>query len=60
MLRSSAGISSADVAASAWTNSGGSGTTSFATSDATPPGMVAPYYDRLGFHGEGRSYVLDL
>jgi hypothetical protein len=26
----------------------------------TPPGMVAPYYDRLGFHGEGRSYVLDL
>jgi hypothetical protein len=26
----------------------------------TPPGMVAPYYDRLGFHGEGQSYVLDL
>ena len=26
----------------------------------TPPGMVAPYYDRLGFHREGESYALDL
>ena len=26
----------------------------------TPPGMVAPYYDRLGFRREGESYVLDL
>ncbi|OLB82576.1 MAG: hypothetical protein AUI14_00395, partial [Actinobacteria bacterium 13_2_20CM_2_71_6] len=26
----------------------------------TPPGMVAPYYDRLGFHRDGDSYVLDL
>ncbi|RKR87041.1 inner membrane protein [Micromonospora pisi] len=26
----------------------------------TPPGMVAPYYDRLGFRREGDSYVLDL
>jgi hypothetical protein len=29
----------------------------------TPPGMVAPYYDRLGSHGfrrEGESYVLNL
>ncbi|ASW55950.1 hypothetical protein [Plantactinospora sp. KBS50] len=26
----------------------------------TPPGMVAPYYDRLGFRRTGRSYVLDL
>jgi hypothetical protein len=26
----------------------------------TPPGMVAPYYDRLGFHRTGDSYVLDL
>lgn len=26
----------------------------------TPPGMVGPYYDRLGFHREGDSYVLDL
>lgn len=26
----------------------------------TPPGMVAPYYDRLGFHREGPSYVLRL
>jgi hypothetical protein len=24
----------------------------------TPPGMVAPYYDRLGFHREGDTYVL--
>lgn len=26
----------------------------------TPPGMVAPYYDRLGFRRDGDSYVLDL
>jgi hypothetical protein len=26
----------------------------------TPPGMVAPYYDRLGLRRAGRSYVLDL
>ncbi|MDQ5840290.1 MAG: YgjV family protein [Chloroflexota bacterium] len=26
----------------------------------TPAGMVAPYYDRLGFHRDGESYVLDL
>ncbi len=26
----------------------------------TPPGMVAPYYGKLGFHPEGDSYVLDL
>lgn len=26
----------------------------------TPPGMVAPYYDRLGFHREGESYALEL
>jgi hypothetical protein len=26
----------------------------------TPPGMVAPYYDRLGFHREGESYALAL
>ncbi|HEX2771446.1 MAG TPA: hypothetical protein VHN18_03325 [Micromonosporaceae bacterium] len=26
----------------------------------TPPGMVAPYYDRLGFRRAGDSYVLDL
>jgi hypothetical protein len=26
----------------------------------TPPGMVAPYYDRLGLRREGESYVLDL
>jgi hypothetical protein len=26
----------------------------------TPPGMVAPYYGRLGFRREGDSYVLDL
>jgi hypothetical protein len=26
----------------------------------TPPGMVAPYYDRLGFHREGASYALEL
>jgi hypothetical protein len=26
----------------------------------TPAGMVAPYYDRLGFRAEGPSYVLDL
>lgn len=25
----------------------------------TPPGMVAPYYDRLGFHRSGDSYVLE-
>ena len=25
-----------------------------------PPGMVAPYYDRLGLRREGESYVLDL
>ena len=26
----------------------------------TPPGMVAPYYDRLGFHPDGESYALEL
>ncbi|MEH1169689.1 hypothetical protein V6V47_30355 [Micromonospora sp. CPCC 205539] len=26
----------------------------------SPPGMVAPYYHRLGFRPEGDSYVLDL
>jgi hypothetical protein len=26
----------------------------------TPPGMLAPYYDRLGFRRDGDSYVLDL
>jgi hypothetical protein len=26
----------------------------------TPPGMVAPYYDRLGFRRAGSSYVLEL
>jgi energy-converting hydrogenase Eha subunit E len=26
----------------------------------TPPGMVAPYYARLGFRPEGESYVLDV
>ncbi|MEV4643085.1 hypothetical protein AB0J80_37675 [Actinoplanes sp. NPDC049548] len=26
----------------------------------SPPGMLAPYYDRLGFRREGESYVLDL
>ncbi|MFD0821780.1 hypothetical protein ACFQ0D_26485, partial [Micromonospora zhanjiangensis] len=26
----------------------------------SPPGMVAPYYDRLGFRREADSYVLDL
>jgi hypothetical protein len=26
----------------------------------TPPGMVGPYYDRLGFRPEGDSYVLQL
>lgn len=26
----------------------------------TPPGMVSPYYDRLGFRREGGSYVLSL
>ncbi|BCJ50666.1 hypothetical protein Asp14428_21410 [Actinoplanes sp. NBRC 14428] len=26
----------------------------------TPPGMLAPYYGRLGFRREGESYVLDL
>ncbi|HEY0699849.1 MAG TPA: hypothetical protein VGD43_18805 [Micromonospora sp.] len=26
----------------------------------TPPGMVAPYYDRLGFRREGDSFVLEL
>jgi hypothetical protein len=26
----------------------------------TPPGMVAPYYDRLGFHRKGESYALEL
>jgi hypothetical protein len=26
----------------------------------TSPTMVGPYYDRLGFHVEGRSWVLDL
>ena len=26
----------------------------------TPPGMVAPYYDRLGFRREGDAYVLTL
>lgn len=26
----------------------------------TPPGMVSPYYERLGFRRDGDSYVLDL
>ena len=26
----------------------------------TPPGMVAPYYDRLGFRREGSMYALDV
>ena len=26
----------------------------------TRPGMVGAYYDRLGFHREGESYVLDV
>ncbi|WP_370644560.1 hypothetical protein [Actinoplanes sp. L3-i22] len=26
----------------------------------TPPGMRAPYYDRLGFRREGESYVMEL
>lgn len=26
----------------------------------TPPNMVSPYYDRLGFRREGASYVLEL
>ncbi|MFI7541680.1 hypothetical protein [Actinoplanes sp. NPDC049599] len=26
----------------------------------TPPGMLSPYYDKLGFRREGESYVLDL
>lgn len=26
----------------------------------SPPGMIAPYYHRLGFRREGHSYVLDL
>lgn len=26
----------------------------------TPPRMVGPYYERLGFHREGESWVLDL
>ncbi|MDQ1536039.1 MAG: hypothetical protein QOE58_432 [Actinomycetota bacterium] len=26
----------------------------------TPAGMVAPYYDRLGLHRQGDSYVMDL
>jgi len=26
----------------------------------TPPGMVDAYYDRLGFHREGESYVLEV
>ena len=26
----------------------------------TPPGMVEAYYDRLGFHREGESYVLEV
>ena len=26
----------------------------------TPPGMVAPYYERLGFRRDGDAYVLDL
>jgi hypothetical protein len=26
----------------------------------TPPGMVSPYYGRIGFHRDGDSYVLDL
>jgi len=30
------------------------------TQVVTPPGMVAPYYDRLGFRRQGESYVLDL
>lgn len=30
------------------------------TKVVSPPGMVSPYYDRLGFRREGDSYVLDL
>jgi hypothetical protein len=30
------------------------------TKIVTPPGMVSPYYDQLGFEPEGRSYVLHL
>ncbi|MEH0830545.1 hypothetical protein V6U84_61590, partial [Micromonospora sp. CPCC 205714] len=26
----------------------------------SPPGMIAPYYHRLGFRPEGGAYVLDL
>ena len=26
----------------------------------TPPGMVAPYYERVGFHRDGESFALDL
>ena len=26
----------------------------------TPPAMVAPYYDKVGFRREGDVYVLDL
>ena len=26
----------------------------------TPPGMVAPYYERLGLHPQGDRYRLDL
>jgi hypothetical protein len=26
----------------------------------TPPGMLSPYYDKIGFRREGDSYVLDL
>ena len=26
----------------------------------SPPGMVAPYYDRIGFHRKGDVYVLDV
>lgn len=30
------------------------------TKIVTPPGMVSPYYDQLGFEPEGPSYVLHL
>jgi hypothetical protein len=30
------------------------------TTVVTPPGMVSPYYERLGFRRDGDSYVLDL
>jgi hypothetical protein len=30
------------------------------TTVVSPPGMVRPYYGRLGFHREGDAYVLDV